>query len=73
MNVFDHLKIVYIKHDQDIINSINNEIIKNELNNPKRKLMGMLYEEDYGHMNRNQMLLNQHLAEIEEEEETNKL
>jgi len=39
------------------------------MRNYTRTLHGMLYEEDYGHMNRHQMIMNQKLAELEEQEE----
>eukprot|EP00801_Mesodinium_rubrum_P000854 Mrub_00854.p1 GENE.Mrub_00854~~Mrub_00854.p1 ORF type:complete len:836 (-),score=138.10 Mrub_00854:124-2400(-) len=69
LDVFGHLKVVAIKHEDAIINNINNPVIQANLRTYSRTLHGMLYEEDYGHMNRHQMLMNQKLAELEEQEE----
>lgn len=68
LDVFGHLKIVAIKHTEDVIKNINNPVIQHNLRNYTRSLHGMLYEEDYGHMNRHQMVMNQKLAELDEQE-----
>ena len=38
LDVFGHLKVIAIKHDEAIINNINNPTIQHALRNYKRKL-----------------------------------